>query len=438
MLRWLGRSGLGMLMLCVAVPTVLAAVLILLPPMYGGSGWQVRLVLNEWSLLLVLPAVLSLLLAAAARWSGWRRLSGVIAALAVIALALALLPPARGALAASQAGVRLNPLEYFAGTVRDSVRGPDDTATYDYAAGLKLDVWRPPGQREAGPAVVLVHGGNWTSGGRGWTPRWNAWLADQGFTVFDIDYRLAPPATARTAPADVKHAVGWVRQNATQYAVDPERIVLLGTSAGGHLALLATYTEPDPAPVAAVVAVYAPLELTPWFTDHRPWWYQRRLWDSRAAGAVALTGGTPEQVPEAYRAAEPIRHVHPGLPPTLLVQGGSDLLAPPAPARRLADALTRDGNRVRRVEIEYADHGFDLNWGGIASQITRAEISGFLRSARPSQAEARAPGGGAAYPTGRRRARVSGLQGGEGARRQPVWGRRAEPGPVRDRPRGAD
>src|SRR5262245_33685410 len=146
MLRWLGRSGLGILMLCVAVPTVVAAVLILLPPLYGGSGWQVRLVLNEWSLLLVLPAVLSLLLAAAARWSGSRLLSGLIGALAVIALGLALLPPIRGVAAANHAGVRLDPFEYFAGTVRDSVRRPDDTATYDRVTGLKLDIWRPAGQ----------------------------------------------------------------------------------------------------------------------------------------------------------------------------------------------------------------------------------------------------------------------------------------------------
>lgn len=396
MLRWLGRSGLGLLMLCVAVPTVVAAVLTLLPPLYGSGGRQVRLVLNEWSLLLVLPAILSLLLAAAARWSGWRRLPGVIAALAVIALGIALLTPARGVLAASQAGVRLNPLEYFSGTVRESVRQPDDTVTYDSASGLELDIWRPSDQQEAGPAVVLVHGGNWTSGGRGRAQRWNAWLADQGYVVFDVDYRLAPPATARTAPADVRHAVAWVRENAGQYAVDPKRIVLMGTSAGGHLALLAAYAEPDPAPVAAVVALYAPVELTPWFTDRRPWWYPRRLWESRRDGAVALTGGAPAQVPEAYAAVEPIRHVRAGLPPTLLVQGGSDLLAEPEPARRLADALTRDGNRVRRVEIEYADHGFDLNWGGFASQIARAEISGFLGSARLSQAEARTPSGGAA------------------------------------------
>lgn len=377
MLGWLGRTGLGLLTLCVAVPTVAAAVLILLPPLFGAGGWQVRLLLGEWSLLLFLPAVLCIVLAGAAHWVGWRGRSVLIAALAVLSLGLAVLPPVRGALAADAAGVRLRPLEYFAGTVRESVRQPDATVTYQGTAGLRLDVWRPRDPVRRAAAVVLVDGGDRTSrsvpGKRGQAPRWAAWLADQGFVVFDIDYRPS-------RPGDVTRAVAWAGTNAGKFGVDPGRIVLMGTAVGGNLALLAAYA--DPPPVAAVVTLYAPTELTSWFTANRPWWYSRRLWDSRRDSVLAFTGGPPDRVPDAYHAAEPIRLVRPGLPPTLLVQGGSDLLTPPAPTRRLADALKQAGNDARYVEIEYADHGFDVNWGGFASQITRAELAAFLRPVR--------------------------------------------------------
>jgi acetyl esterase/lipase len=385
MFAWLGRTWLGLLMLCVAVPTTIAAALILLPPLLGSGGREIRIVLTEWSLLLFLPALLSLLLAGAAYWAGWRRLPGLVAALAVIALGLAVLPPIRGTVAADDAGVRLRPMEYFAGTVRESVRLPDETVTYsEPEPKLTLDVWRPPGPRsQSAPAVVLVHSGDWAPGSplerSGQAPRWNAWLADQGFVVFDIDHRQAE---------DVRRAVDWIRRNAGRYGVDQERVVLMGAGTGGRLALLAAYDQPDSGSVAAVVTLYAPTELTSWFTEHRPWWYAPRLWDSRREQALAFTGGTPDGVPDAYRAAEPIRQVHAGLPPTLLVQGGSDLVASPSGVRRLAGALDQTGNSARYAEIEYADHGFDLNWGGFASQIARAEIADFLRPVRDQQGAA--------------------------------------------------
>ena len=99
--------------------------------------------------------------------------------------------------------------------------------------------------------------------------RWNEWLADLGYVVFDVDYRLAPPPRWRDAPGDVQAAVAWVRARAPQLGVDPERVALLGWSAGGHLALLAAYDSPSAfPPVAAVVALYPITDLT---LTNRPW-----------------------------------------------------------------------------------------------------------------------------------------------------------------------
>lgn len=124
--------------------------------------------------------------------------------------------------------------------------------------------------------MVVVHGGGWRSGNRGEFPRWNAWLADKGYVVFDIDYRLSPPPSWQDAPGDVRCAVGWVKENSGRYGVDPGRVALMGRSAGGHLALLTAYTEGTSAlpagcgvrgeqqdtSVAAVAAFYPPTDLT--------------------------------------------------------------------------------------------------------------------------------------------------------------------------------
>lgn len=121
---------------------------------------------------------------------------------------------------------------------------PSQTVTYlgaDASSVRRLDMWLVPegagarGRRH--PAVVLVHGGGWDQGSRGGSLL-PGWLAGRGYVVFDIDYRLATPTSPswQQATGDVKCAVGWVNDHAARFGVDPERIALLGSSAGGHLA----------------------------------------------------------------------------------------------------------------------------------------------------------------------------------------------------------
>jgi acetyl esterase len=93
--------------------------------------------------------------------------------------------------------------------------------------------------------VVTVHGGGGVQGGRSEDTLWSEWLAEQGYVVFSIDYRLGLPLRWQDATGDVKCAVGWVKENADRYGVDPDRIALMGRSFGGHVALLAAYTEGD-------------------------------------------------------------------------------------------------------------------------------------------------------------------------------------------------
>ncbi|MEJ7700346.1 MAG: alpha/beta hydrolase [Pyrinomonadaceae bacterium] len=83
-----------------------------------------------------------------------------------------------------------------------------------------------------GASVIVVHGGSWNGGERNDFPQWNRWLAVQGYTVFDIDYRVAPQPNYLTATSDVKCAIRWIKNHAAEFEISPERIALLGRSAG--------------------------------------------------------------------------------------------------------------------------------------------------------------------------------------------------------------
>jgi hypothetical protein len=139
-------------------------------------------------------------------------------------------------------------------------------------APLLADLWQPTaGVRRTGLGVIYIHGGGWQYGSRDMATRaFFRRLASQGHIVLDIEYTLCPEADIQTQVTEVKEAILWLKACGRDYGVDPERLVLMGGSAGGHLALLAAYTpnhdafQPVPGEgdtsVRAVVAYYPPAE----------------------------------------------------------------------------------------------------------------------------------------------------------------------------------
>jgi acetyl esterase/lipase len=359
------------------------------------------MLIKETSLLLFGFAILGLVLSALARRTGAKKSALVSALLCAAIGVISLAPVAQAMKTAAAEGVSLSFTEYFAGLFpvpdRFAARSPE-TVTYARPAGeeLKLDVWRPPDSSgessnrisradasvESGrPAVIVLHGGGWRSGERSDFPSWNAWLTDTGYVVFDIDYRLSPPPSWQDAPADVACAVAWVKENAARYGVDPERIALLGRSAGGHLALLTAYTEGSVAPtpgcdahtvqdsrVAAVAAFYPPTDLA------------RLSAVGYLDGMDRFLGGPRATVPGRYRLLSPLSLVDPGDPPTFLVHGGNDRIVPPGESGLLAEQLQEASVPYRLVRLPWANHTFDFLWGGWGSQITRSSLEVFLES----------------------------------------------------------
>jgi acetyl esterase/lipase len=196
--------------------------------------------------------------------------------------------------------------------------------------------------------------------------------------------------------ADTKRALAWVKHHAAELEVRPDRVVVAGGSSGGHLALLAAYTHDDPIltpaelassdqQVCGVVSLYGQADLAAHYdhTDQAKWcrpddpqpdwdapppaWMARlfgpdvgRLKLVPASRLDWLVGGTPSELPDRYAQLSPLHRVHPDCPPTLLVHGHHDQLAPVAAMRRLQRRLEQASVPVTGVYLPHTDHAFDL------------------------------------------------------------------------------
>jgi acetyl esterase/lipase len=278
---------------------------------------------------------------------------------------------------------------------------------------LLCDVWQPPdGVARTGLAVIYLHGSAWHYIDKDMgTRRFFRRLAGQGHVVMDVAYTLAPKAQLRAMVADVKRAIAWIKAHAAEYGVNPERIVLVGGSAGGHLALLAAYTPNHPklqpadvetdTSVRAVVSYYGLPDLRASYDYFRTQpanlpggeTWLGRLWidgieaifrrarilppGSELVGLAeilpSLCGGTPDEVPELYHLGSPINHVGSHCPPTLLLQGAHDMAGMVPDVRRLHRALRKAGATSVCVEFPNTDHAFDLvfpKWAPAAQAAT--------------------------------------------------------------------
>ncbi len=246
--------------------------------------------------------------------------------------------------------------------------GPDPAQVLDVAVPGAA-VPSPTGDRDRRPAMVLVHGGGWTTGDRHHHADTAAGLAALGWVGVTIDYRLAPAATHPAAEQDVRSALAHVHDHAADLGIDPDRVVLAGDSAGGHLAALVALQDDRP-PVAAWVSwsgVHA-LEQLParlagtqraWLVDH----VAAYLGCDPAAAACAATA----------RDASPVTHASADDPPGLLAHS-TDELVPLDDARQLRDALDEVGAPVDLVTREGQAHGGDL------IEPTSAETAAFLEA----------------------------------------------------------
>jgi len=235
---------------------------------------------------------------------------------------------------------------------------------------LTIDVYRP----QSGPvraSIVQIYGGAWQRGAPGDDAGLASAFASLGYVVFAIDYRHAPAFRWPAELDDVRTGIDWVAAHGREYGGDPDRLVILGRSAGAHLALVAAYTSTHP--VRAVVSLYGPTDLAAGYRELP----QPDPMDVRGL-LRALTGGTPDDRPDVYRDASPTTYVTRPLPPTLLIHGLRDHIVLPRFAERLHDRLRASGTTSLLVEIPWAEHAFDAIPNGPSAQLARFEIERFL------------------------------------------------------------
>jgi acetyl esterase/lipase len=272
-------------------------------------------------------------------------------------------------------GMRSHPF-----VLADAFRGID-TGKVRYTSGiqfaapdsvpLSMDVYRPP-QVGKYPGIVAIYGGGWQSGNPMQNADFNRYMAFRGYTVFAIDYRHAPRYRFPDQLDDVRAAQRFIQKYAAEYETDPERIALLGRSAGGHLAMLTAY-QPDALPVRAVVNYYGPFNLTQGYKEPpNP--------DPLNVRAVlsAFLGGSPDRLPQQYAKASPVSYVTHPLPPTLLVHGSRDHIVEMRFARDMYQRLRSADSIGVLLEIPWAEHAFDSIFHGLSNQLALYYTERFL------------------------------------------------------------
>jgi acetyl esterase/lipase len=235
---------------------------------------------------------------------------------------------------------------------------------------LRMDVYRPP-QVGTYPGIVVIYGGSWQQGNPSQDSSFNYYMAARGYTVFAIDYRHAPHYRFPAQLDDVRTALSFIRQHAAEYETDPQRLALLGRSAGAHLALLAAY-QPQ-FPIRGVVSYYGPIDLKVGYAEPP---HPDPL-DVRVV-LEAFLGGSPDQLPQLYEIASPISYTTRPLPPTLLVQGRRDHIVEVRFAQQLYKRLQATGNTAILLEIPWAEHAFDAIFHGPSNQLALYYTERFL------------------------------------------------------------
>jgi acetyl esterase/lipase len=262
----------------------------------------------------------------------------------------------------------------FSGLVTGTDPVPVSVETLEVAPGLPLDFYHPTGAsgKGAAPCVIIVHGGGWDGGDRKQIPHFNHWLAGRGYAVAAISYRLAPQFQWPAQRDDVLAAIAFLKTQATRLGIDPTRLVLLGRSAGGQIALTVGFTAGDPA-IRGVIGMYAPSDLIFGYVNT----HEDDMLKSPALMRQYL-GGTPESARANYESASALFHVGRRTPPTLLVHGTNDALVWHRHGERLDARLAEQGVPHVLVQLPWATHAFDFNLHGPGGQLTTYAIEWFL------------------------------------------------------------
>lgn len=252
------------------------------------------------------------------------------------------------------------------------IRIKRDITYLDSSRKEKLDLYIPNDieNKKALPGIVYIHGGGWMSGDktieRGQTICTT--IAKQGYVCAFIEYKLTTVDSGSWPQAlyDCKTAVQFLRKNADKYNIDPERIGVLGCSAGGHLAAMVGTTgledglEPDgpykdvSSRVQAIVAMYGIYDMTKFTLK-----LEDKPWNTKTIPEFFL-GVTQRESSELWDLVSPVNHIDKSDPPFLLIHGTADKGVPVQQSIDMNQKLHEVGVSSELILVEGAGHSFDL------------------------------------------------------------------------------
>ena len=252
---------------------------------------------------------------------------------------------------------------------------------------LMLDIAVPSAEGPF-PLVICLHGGAWKAGSRKDLSRGVLWadfgngrggliesLAAEGYVAASVSYRLAPQSKFPAQIQDVKTAVRFLKANAKKYKLDPNRIGVVGFSAGGHLAALMGTATAEPkfetslyskqsSKINCVVDFFGPADLT--LYTETP--------GIEKSFMVPLLGATSDEHMEIYQDASPVTYASKNSVPFLILHGTTDLIVPILHSKRLHAKLIQAGVESELVPVPFKGHG----WFGDEARDSYARTLKFL------------------------------------------------------------
>jgi acetyl esterase/lipase len=224
---------------------------------------------------------------------------------------------------------------------------------YGKDTAQQMDIYLPANRSfHTTKSIILIHGGGWNSGSKSdfatYIDSFQKRMPD--YAIFNINYRLVNGSNVfPTQEHDVKAAIDFVVSNSMEYHVNKNKLVLLGASAGGHLALLQGYKYKHPK-VAAIIDFFGPTDLVSMF---------KKPWHPYVPFVLQMiTGTTPSQNISIYEESSPINYVSAHSAPTLILHGSNDQVVNLSQSKALKTKLDDAGVNNQLVVYPGKAHGW--------------------------------------------------------------------------------
>jgi acetyl esterase/lipase len=225
----------------------------------------------------------------------------------------------------------------------------DDTAQ-------KLDIYLPEKRNYTDTKVILfIHGGGWAGGDK---TEFNEAISAirnrlPGYAIFNINYRLAYYDRNRfpSQVSDIQSALNFIESNSGEFKINPDKVCLVGASAGAHLAMLQAYKYNSDRRIKAVIDLFGPNDLIDLYNNH-PIPQQAR------PVLINLLGKTPVKDASLYQQASPINFINAHSSPTLIFHGVNDIVVPISQSNKLKAKLQANNVKVEMTSYVAEGHGW--------------------------------------------------------------------------------